>query len=110
MSREIYEVKRERFHLTDRNLYLLEGTWPKGYEAEAVLDGKKISVEARPQEYVSAMDRFQDMQLTSGMRIQIQVTLPSHLEQYKKLVIYAVDGKSRQKWFFVLLQIGRAHV
>lgn len=41
MSREIYEVKRERFHLTDRNLYLLEGTWPKGYEAEAVLDGKK---------------------------------------------------------------------
>lgn len=101
MSREIYEVKRERFHLTDRNLYLLEGTWPKGYEAEAVLDGKKISVEAKPQEYVSAMDRFQDMQLTSGMRIQIQVTLPSHLEQYKKLIIYAVDGQSRQKWFSV---------
>ena len=48
MSREIYEVKRERFHLTDRNLYLLEGTWPKGYEVEAVLDGKKISVEAKP--------------------------------------------------------------
>ena len=101
MSREIYEVKRERFHLTDRNLYLLEGTWPKGYEVEAVLDGKKISVEAKPQEYVSAMDRFQDMQLTSGMRIQIQVTLPSHLEQYKKLIIYAVDGQSRQKWFSV---------
>ena len=102
MSREIYEVKRERFHLTDRNLYLLEGTWPKGYEAEAVLDGKKISVEARPQEYVSAMDRFQDMQLTSGMRIQIQVTLPSHLEQYKKLVIYAVDGKRQAEMVFCL--------
>ena len=101
MSREIYEVKRVRFHLTDRNLYLLEGTWPKGYEAEAVLDGKKVAVEAKPQEYVNAMDRFQDMQMTSGMRIQIQVTLPAHLERYKKLTIYSTDGSSRQKWFSV---------
>ena len=37
MQREIYEVKKERFNIADRQKYILQGVWPKDYKAEAKL-------------------------------------------------------------------------
>lgn len=42
MPKEIFEVTRERFHLLDRNQYLVQGSWPKDAKMEAYLDKKKI--------------------------------------------------------------------
>ena len=39
MQRELYEVEKDRFDLKDSSVYHLQGTWPKDYKAEAVLDG-----------------------------------------------------------------------
>ena len=42
MQQEVFEVTRERFHLLDKNLYILQGSFPKEYEAEAWLDEQKL--------------------------------------------------------------------
>ena len=42
MPKEIFEVTRERFHLLDRNQYLVQGSWPKDAKMEAYLDKKKL--------------------------------------------------------------------
>ena len=42
MPEEIFEVTRERFHLLDRNQYIVQGSWPKDAKMEAYLDGHKL--------------------------------------------------------------------
>ena len=44
MPKEIFEVTRERFHLLDRNQYIVQGTWPKEAKMEACLDDRKLTV------------------------------------------------------------------
>ena len=60
MEREIFEVKRERFDLTDRRRYLLQGDWPKEYEARAYLDGVRVETEMEPWENKSAIQDMVD--------------------------------------------------
>ena len=55
MQRELYEVEKDRFDLKDSSVYHLQGTWPKDYKAEAVLDGEPLSVVISAQERVSAL-------------------------------------------------------
>ena len=50
MQRELYEVEKDRFDLKDSSVYHLQGTWPKDYKAEAVLDGEPLSVVISAQE------------------------------------------------------------
>ena len=69
MQRELYEVEKDRFDLKDSSVYHLQGTWPKDYKAEAVLDGEPLSVVISAQERVSALERFKDLDLVNGERV-----------------------------------------
>lgn len=101
MQRSLYEVEKERFDLKDKSVYRLQGTWPKDYEVSAVLDGEELSVEISQQERVSALERFKDLDLIDGIRIQMQVKMPENLELYKKLTIYAVGNGTKFSWFSI---------
>lgn len=96
MAEEIFEVKRERFDLCDPGCYLLQGTWPEGYEAEILLNQQKLHGEVSKWDYVSALNRFS---AEKDQIINMKVTLPEHLENSGKLMIYAVRGGKRMKWF-----------
>ena len=103
MQRELYEVEKDRFDLKDSSVYHLQGTWPKDYKAEAVLDGEPLPVVISAQERVSALERFKDLDLVNGERVQMEVRLPAELEGKKKLGIYAVKAKSAFSGFLPLL-------
>ncbi len=96
MAEEIFEVKRERFDLCDPGCYLLQGTWPDGYEAEILLNQQKLHGEVSKWDYVSALNRFS---AEKDQMITMKVSLPEHLESSGKLVIYAVRGDKKMKWF-----------
>ena len=100
MQRELYEVEKDRFDLKDSSLYHLQGTWPKDHKPEAVLDGEKLPAAISAQERVSALERFKDLDLVNGERVQMEIKLPD-LEGKKKLVVYAVKGGKRIQWFAV---------
>ena len=76
MQRELYEVEKDRFDLKDSSLYHLQGTWPKDHKPEAVLDGEKLPAAISAQERVSALERFKDLDLVNGERVQMEICLP----------------------------------
>ena len=100
MQRELYEVEKDRFDLKDSSLYHLQGTWPKDHKPEAVLDGEKLPAAISAQERVSALERFKDLDLVNGERVQMEICLPD-LEGKKKLVVYAVKGENVSGGFTV---------
>ena len=96
MQREVFVVEKERFDLADDRIYHLQGTWPKEHTAAAELDGKPLEVNLKQQERISALERFQDLDLVDAVRIQMEIRFPEKLEQYKKLVVYAVQGGKKK--------------
>ena len=71
------------------------------HTAAAVLDWKPLEVNLKQQERISALERFQDLDLVDAVRIQMQIRFPEKLEQYKKLVVYAVRGGKKDVWFSI---------
>ena len=65
MPKEIFEVVRERFHLSDRTQYIVQGHWPKDAVMEAYLDQHKLKVSVKENENVSALERFKDPEFGS---------------------------------------------
>ena len=61
MPKEIFEVVRERFHLSDRTQYIVQGHWPKDAVMEAYLDQHKLKVSVKENENVSALERIKNM-------------------------------------------------
>lgn len=47
MPKEIFEVVRERFHLSDRTRYIVQGYWPKEAKPEVYLDNRKLEVSVK---------------------------------------------------------------
>ncbi|MEE1031181.1 MAG: glycosyltransferase, partial [Ruminococcus sp.] len=101
MPQELFEVEKERFDLADKRIYHLQGTWPKEYTAKVLLDSTEIEAELSQQERVSALERFQDLDLVSGIRVQMRVHLPEQLGAYKKLKIYAEGAGKSLLWFSI---------
>ncbi len=101
MPKELFEVEKERFDLQNPMLYRLQGIWPKEYIISAVIDGKELSVQIKPQEKVSAVDRFKDLELISGIRVEVEIELPDNLIDYHKLSIYGSDEGKRFLWFSI---------
>ena len=101
MARELFEVTKDRFHLQDRCWDRLQGTWPKEHTAAAELDGKSLEVNLKQQERISALERFQDLDLVDAIRVQMEIVLPDKLEQYKKLVVYAKENGKKEVWFSI---------
>lgn len=97
MAEDIFEVKRERFDLLHSEIYLLQGTWPEGYHVEAWLKKQQISGEVTPWDYVSVLDRFATRE---GVKmVTVSLTMPEKIVPSGKLVIYAVRGDRKIKWF-----------
>lgn len=101
MSKEIFEVTRERFHLLDRNQYIVQGSWPKDAKMEACLDGHRIKTTVKKIEMVSALERFKDPDLMRGEQITATLEIPDSLEGFKKLVIYADMPDKKKVWFSI---------
>ena len=101
MQREVFVVEKERFDLSDEKTYHLQGTWPKEHTAAAELDGKPLEVNLKQQERISALERFQDLDLVDAIRVQMEIVLPDKLEQYKKLVVYAEENGKKEVWFSI---------
>ena len=101
MSREIFEVTKDRFHLKDPCQYILQGTWPKEAKMRACLDGSEVKAEIQRLEVVSALERFKDPDLMRGERITASVRLPQSLEGCQKLTVYADMPDRRICWFSV---------
>ena len=91
MPEEIFEVTRERFHLLDRNEYIVQGSWPKDAKMEAYLDGHKLKTTVKKVEMVSALERFKDPDLMRGEQITATLEIPDSLEESKKLVLSAKE-------------------
>lgn len=101
MQQEVFEVKRERFHLLVPNRYLLQGNIPKESEVEAYLAGERLSVKTEDWENNSALERFQDLDLKRGRKVTVSVTLPECIPQRGSLKIYySIFGK-KTLWFSV---------
>ena len=101
MPKEIFEVTRERFHLLDRNQYIVQGSWPKDAKMEAYLDGHKLKTTVKKVEMVSALERFKDPDLMRGEQITATLEIPDSLEESKKLVIYADMPDRKKVWFSI---------
>ena len=101
MPKEIFEVTRERFHLLDRNQYIVQGTWPKEAKMEACLDDRKLKTTVKKVEMVSALERFKDPDLMRGEQITAVLEMPDSLKEFKKLVIYADQSDKRTVWFSI---------
>ena len=101
MAKEFFEVTRDRFHLEDPNCYILQGIWQKDAAMRAFLDEKQLEVKVEKQEVVSAMERFQDMDMIRGERIIAYIQLPESLSGYKKLTVYAESSDKKVCWFSV---------
>ena len=101
MPEEIFEVTRERFHLLDRNQYIVQGSWPKDAKMEAYLDGHKLKTTVKKVEMVSALERFKDPDLMRGEQITATLEIPDSLAESKKLVIYADMPDRKKVWFSI---------
>ena len=78
MPKEIFEVVRERFHLSDRTQYIVQGHWPKDAVMEAYLDQHKLKVSVKENENVSALERFK-------IRIKCREHRLRQLFRYRKI-------------------------
>ena len=58
MPKEILEVVRERFHLSDRTQYIVQGHWPKDAVMEAYLDQHKLKVSVKENEKCKCTGTF----------------------------------------------------
>ena len=101
MPKEIFEVVRERFHLSDRTQYIVQGHWPKDAVMEAYLDQHKLKVSVKETENVSALERFKDPEKMQGIQITATVQIPENLEGYHKLVIYEKFSDKKHVWFSI---------
>lgn len=102
MQNEVFEVKRERFHLVNVNDYILQGNWPKEYQLKVYLDSTPVEqCSIEEWEFTSALERFEDLDLKQGQKVTVTVTLPQNLKEYKKLSIYAVKGAHKIQWFSI---------
>lgn len=101
MPKEIFEVVRERFHLSDRTQYIVQGHWSKDAVMEAYLDQHKLKVSVKENENVSALERFKDPEKMQGIQITATVQIPENLEGYHKLVIYEKFSDKKHVWFSI---------
>lgn len=98
MQPQMLEVKRERFHLLEDDLYILQGNWPKNHELLAFLDKDRVESTMEDWESSSAVERFQEESLL-GEKKNVYIRLPKKLDSYKRLYIYAVAGSEKLTWF-----------
>lgn len=73
MQREVFVVEKERFDLSDEKIYHLQAPGPRNIPRAAELDGKSLEVNLKQQERISALERFQDLDLVDAIRVQMRL-------------------------------------
>lgn len=101
MQQEYIEVKRDRFHLLNPQIYILQGNFPVDSMAEAWLDQEQIPAELSKWEASSVWERFREQNIPGGMRATVTLLLPENLKIYRRLKVYAVKEGNRRLWYTV---------
>lgn len=95
----MYEIKRDRFHLLDPDLYILQGDFPTEHKVEAFLDHTPIEVTETDWEGVTVLEQFRNRNLVEQRSVTLTLKLPQSLQTYRKLKVYVIVGKRRQCCF-----------
>ena len=88
MKRDVYEFIYDRFSLTDGNLYICVGIWPKGRKPLASLNGRQLKAELLRSEPASAAERARDPDRDWGSKGTIAVALPGNLPEKGEVRIW----------------------
>ena len=90
MQKTRFEVIRERFHLCDSRIYILQGTFPEGYRAEAYIEKSLLETYTEPWDARGALDHARAMELAEINKVTVTVQLPESLPSNGKLQVFAV--------------------
>lgn len=92
-------VASERFSLTNPDLYILQGIWPKGGAAEVWLDKEKLVAEIEEDTRPDSSRRFINRDMAKEYKIRMKIWMPQGLECRKKLIIYVRLQGHKYVWF-----------
>lgn len=101
MEKDQFEVKRERFSLEDRAVYLLQGMLPDKYEVKAFLGQESLEAEVSEWANTSVLERFADLDGIKGMKVTVKVRIPEHLPSGQRLTIQAEKDSDSFVWFTI---------
>ena len=99
MQPQLLEVKRERFHLLEDDLYILQGNWPKNHDLSVFVDKTELEATMEEWESTSALERFSESEMLQGEKKTVKVRLPENLASYKRFYVYAVAGDEKITWY-----------
>ena len=92
-------VEKERFSLTDRRFYAVQGRLPEGSLVTARLAGQKIPVRIEKDPPVGLMERLRPGETPSGERVRVWVALPEELPRSGHLTLTASFDGEKKRWF-----------
>ena len=99
MNQKVMLVEKERFLLNDNCKYMITGRVSKEADIECYLDGIRLLSEANLITVMTGFMRAVETKNPGGKWVEVLVTLPENLQSYKKLEVYAVNGKERFLWY-----------
>ena len=99
MNQKVMLVEKERFLLNDNCKYMITGRVSKEADIECYLDGIRLPSEVNLITVMTGFMRAVETKNPGGKWVEILVTLPENLQNYKKLEVYAVNGKERFLWY-----------
>lgn len=89
-----FEITKERFHLTNPDIYYVWGIWPKEDVPEVYLDETKVDVELEEVRTVSIPGTHK-----GAVEVKMELHLPANADTFSRISIYANDGRNRQLWY-----------
>ena len=99
MNQKVMLVEKERFLLNDNCKYMITGRVSKEADIECYLDGIRLPSETNLITVMTGFMRAVETKNPGGKWVEVLVTLPENLQNYKKLQVYAVNGKERFLWY-----------
>lgn len=99
MDKDKFEVKRERFSLKDRDIYLLQGMLPEKYKIRAFLDAKELDAEVSEWANTSVLERFSDLDGIKGMKVTVRVRIPDTFDAGQRFTVRAERDSDSFVWF-----------
>ena len=104
MKIEMFNVVRIRFHITDKNVLILQG-WKHEMKdsdsLEIMLDDQILSFDTETDEGVEVRQRYMIYDLGIGKEYFLYVKLPSDFSEGRELVLWGIKGNVKQKIYRV---------
>lgn len=99
MEQDFAVVQRERFDLVNPNIYILQGSWPKGVKPEVYLDRQPVNVSVSAWDTMNAANRFEHLDSVKNESVTMRVELPEQLKGFKKFSICGHRNGRKFLWF-----------